>query len=96
MILVAYPSYTGLYQLNLQDAKNEIFSHICKYAHIFKYANLQVCKYASMQLCMYASMQAFKYASIHNMHINAKLSICLQLRPFFAKFGLGWGKLRLT
>ena len=35
---------------------------ICKYAHICKYASIQVCKYASMQVCKCALI--CKYASI--------------------------------
>ena len=30
---------------------------LCKYAHICKYAGMQVCKYASMQVCEYGSMR---------------------------------------
>ena len=58
---------------------------ICKYArickneskHVCKCAGMQVFKYASMQVCNYASMQVYTY-----MQINAKLSICPQLRHF--------------
>ena len=48
---------------------------------VCKYASMQVCKYASMQVCKYASMQVYTY-----MQINAKLSICPQLRHFSPPF----------
>ena len=61
---------------------------VCKYAHICKYANMQVCthmqvwkyaimqvsKYASMQVCKYASMQVCKYASML-IYINKCLNL---------------------
>ena len=49
---------------------------------VCKYASMQVCKYASMQVCKYASMQVYTY-----MQINAKLSICPQLRHFQSQHG---------
>ena len=50
----------------------------CKYAsmHVCKYAGMQVSKYSSMRLCKYANIQMYE------MQINAKLSICPQLRHF--------------
>ena len=38
---------------------------VCTYAHICKYAIIQVCKYASMEVCTYGSM-----------HIYASIQIC--------------------
>ena len=40
----------------------------------------QVCNYVSVQVFKYASMQVYTY-----MQLNAKLSICPQLRHFFFK-----------
>ena len=53
---------------------------VCKYAHICKYASMQVCKYTSMQVCKYASMniyenmQVCKYASM-----QVCMYVCVQV-----------------